>query len=165
MPDLDTPFMFAHTALLRASYRHWTGLDLVAPHLDASEAVSTLFEAPYVVLSHGAQSDPLFTYGNRLALELFEMEWDEFTALPSRLSAEPVDHQERSRLLARVASYGHVHDYGGVRVSRTGRRFGIRGATLWNLIDADGRYRGQAALIREWAHLAGGETRDGQRDA
>lgn len=154
MPDLDLPFFFAHTALLRASYRHWTGHDLVTPELDGTQAVPVLFDAPFAVLSHDAQADPVFTYGNRRALELFEVPWIEFTALPSRLSAGAENRYERERLLARVSSYGYIDDYAGVRVSASGRQFMIRGATLWNLIDGEGRYRGQAALIREWQALS-----------
>lgn len=154
MPDLDSPFLFTHTALLRASYRHWTGQDLVAPVLDAAAAVQTLYEAPFAVVSHSAHGDPVFTYGNRVALELFEMDWHEFTALPSRLSADPEDQEDRNRLLARVSSEGYTDNYSGVRISKTGRRFMIRGATLWNLIDGECRHRGQAAVIRQWDVLA-----------
>lgn len=150
MLDLDSPFFFTHTALLRISYRHWTGQELVARELDAAQAVRALYEAPFAVVSHDAGCDPVFTYGNRRALELFEMQWDEFTALPSRLSAEPATQEERNRLLARVSSEGYADDYAGMRISKTGRRFMIRAATLWNLIDGEGRYRGQAALIRHW---------------
>lgn len=153
MLDLDSPFLFAHTALLRGSYRHWTGRDLVAPELSAVEAVQALFEAPYAVVSHDTQEDPVFTYGNQLALQLFEMAWDEFTALPSRLSAEPGEQEVRARLLTQVSTQGFTHDYSGVRVSKAGRRFMIRDATVWNLIDGDGRHRGQAAVIREWQDL------------
>ena len=53
-------------------------------------------------------------------------------------------------LLARVAAHGYIDDYAGVRVSRTGRRFGIEGATVWNLIDGEGRHQGQAATCAVW---------------
>lgn len=154
MPDLDSPFMLQHIALLRDSYRHWTGRDLVAPGLSPAAAVTALYEAPFAVLSHGAQADPIFAYGNRLALQLFEMSWDEFTALPSRLSAEPADRQERDALLARVGARGHTDNYTGVRISKTGRRFLIDDATVWNLVDGEGRYCGQAAVIRVWRALS-----------
>jgi hypothetical protein len=70
--------------------------------------------------------------------------------MPSRLSAEPLAREERARLLARVAARGYVDDYTGVRISSTGRRFRVRDATVWNLTDEQGYYRGQAACLRRW---------------
>ena len=40
-------------------------------------------------------SDRLFNYGNRRALELWELSWEEFTCMPSHKSAEPVTQEER----------------------------------------------------------------------
>ena len=154
MSDFDSPFLFEHTDLLCNSYRHWTGSELLIPDIDPVEAVRALYEAPVAVVSHDTQSDPVFTYGNRLALQLFEMEWDEFTVLPSRLSTEPVNQKERYRLLAQVSTRGYSDNYSGIRISKGGRRFMIRDATVWNLIDGEGRYRGQAAVIRQWEPLA-----------
>jgi len=154
MPDLDSPYLFEHTDLLCGSYRHWTGDTLLADEIEPIEAVRALYEAPFVVVSHGIECDPIFNYGNRMALDLFEMPWEEFIALPSRLSAEPVNQKERYRLLAKVSTQGYSNEYTGVRISKSGRRFMISGATVWNLIDGEGRYRGQAAVIREWRPLA-----------
>jgi MEKHLA domain len=154
MIDFDSPFLFEHAALLRNSYRHWTGNTLLASEVSPADAVRALYEAPFALVSHDAQPDPVFTYGNRLALQLFEMTWDEFTALTSRLSAEPANQKERYRLLAQVSTQGYSDHYSGVRISKTGRRFMIRAATVWNLIDGEGYYRGQAAVIREWRALA-----------
>ena len=153
MPDFTSPALIEHVALLRGSYRHWTGKDLLPPELNSVDAVRALDDARFAVVSHGTQADPIFNYGNRLALRLFEMEWEEFTALPSRLSAEAVDRDERQRLLAQVEARGYSDNYGGVRISKTGRRFEIGAATVWNLIDGEGRNRGQAALIRQWRAL------------
>jgi hypothetical protein len=52
--------------------------------------------------------------------------------------------------LAQVSTQGYSDHYSGIRISKTGRRFMIRAATVWNLIDGEGYYRGQAAIIREW---------------
>ena len=89
--------------------------------------------------------NPVFNYGNVCAQQLFGMDWHEFTQLPSRLSAEPLAREERARLLARVTQHGYVDDYAGVRIAKDGTRFMIRNATVWNLMDQDGRYCGQAA--------------------
>ena len=153
MLDFDSPALIEHVALLRGSYRHWTGKDLLPPGISEVDAVRALDDAPFAVVSHGTQTDPIFNYGNRLALRLFEMEWNEFTALPSRLSAEPVNRDERQRLLAQVSAQGYSDNYAGVRIAKNGRRFEIGEATVWNLIDGEGRYRGQAALIRSWRAL------------
>jgi hypothetical protein len=48
-----------------------------------------------------------------------------------------------------------------VRIARTGRRFLIQRATVWNLTDDQGRLCGQAATFREWRYVedAGSERR------
>jgi hypothetical protein len=78
------------------------------------------------------------------------MSWDEFTALPSRCSAEASAQAERASLLEQVSKQGYIDNYTGVRISRSGRRFLIKQARIWNLFDAGGQYCGQAALIRDW---------------
>jgi hypothetical protein len=45
-------------------------------------------DASFVVLAHNTAPDPRFIYANRTAQNCFEYSWDEFTALPSRLSVE-----------------------------------------------------------------------------
>jgi hypothetical protein len=120
---------------------------------DGAEAVQALDAAPYAVVSHDTQPDPIFNYGNRLALQLFEMTWKDFTALPSRLSAEPMLQEERERLLAGVSERGYIDDYTGVRISATGKRFLIRNAIVWNLLDERGNPCGQAALLKNWQPL------------
>lgn len=109
-----------------------------------------LWNAAQAVVAHGTQADPIFFYGNRLALELFEMDFSAFTALPSRYSAEPLAREARAALLQRVARDGFIDDYAGIRISRSGRRFRIENATVWNLIDTEGVYLGQAATFSDW---------------
>lgn len=112
-----------------------------------------VFEADFVLLSHGTESDPIFDYANRLALELFELDWARFVRTPSRESAEPAKQAERERFMRRVREHGYVDDYSGVRVSSSGKRFVIEQATVWNVVDADGVLRGQAATFRDWRSL------------
>ena len=73
--------------------------------------------------------------------------------MPSRYTAEAPDRAERARLLAEVATRGFIDDYAGVRIARTGNRFQIARATVWNLTDETGRRCGQAATFREWRSL------------
>ena len=72
--------------------------------------------------------------------------------MSSRLTAEAPDRAERARRLAEVAARGFIDDYAGVRISRTGQRFRIGQATVWNLTDDQGRLGGQAATFREWRY-------------
>ena len=113
-----------------------------------------LYEAPYGVVSHDTSENPVFNYANRTAQRVFEMDWQTFTRLPSRKSAEPVNRAERERLLARVTREGFIDNYQGVRISATGRRFRIEDATVWNLVDEKGVYRGQAAVVYRWSDPA-----------
>ena len=152
-PDAANRFLADHVRLLRTSLKALTGQELVAASFSDAEAADAIFHAPFAVLSHGTAYDPIFNYANQTALSLFEMTWGELTALPSRLSAEAPNREERARLLAQVTQHGFIGDYTGVRISRTGRRFQISQATVWNLHDEAGQPRGQAALIREWAFL------------
>jgi hypothetical protein len=92
-------------------------------------------------------------YGNQTALDRFAMSWVEFTQLPSTHSAEPVNREERARLLAEVKAHGFIHNYAGVRIAKDGRRFRIEQATVWNLTDKEGVYRGQAACFARWTDL------------
>ena len=147
--------IIAHTELLARSLRHWTGRELVAGANagDARELARRLFESPCVVVSHGTEADPVLNYGNRAALTLWEMDWDEFTRTPSRFTAEAPNRDERARLLAEVTARGFIDNYSGVRIAKGGRRFRIEQATVWNLIDPDGTRRGQAAMFARWEFL------------
>ena len=107
-----------------------------------------------MVLSHDTAPDPILTYGNQTALNLFALSWEEFIRMPSRLTAEAPNQAERARLLAEVAVRGFIDDYSGVRIARTGQRFLIEQATVWNLLDDQGRRCGQAATFREWRLVA-----------
>ncbi len=149
----DSLWLARHVHRLRASYRHWTGRDLLSPDLDPHAAIAALDAADFAVVSHGIQNDPVFNYGNRTALALFEMTWAEFTVLPSRLSAEPMQQIDRDRLLQQVTLRGYIDDYTGVRISKHGNRLLIRNATVWNILNETGAYAGQAALLREWEPL------------
>jgi hypothetical protein len=80
------------------------------------------------------------------------MGWAEITASPSRFSAEPLAQAARQELLDRVTRDGFIDDYEGVRVSKSGQRFHISQATVWNLYKSDQRI-GQAATFAHWTLL------------
>lgn len=137
-----------HARLLVDSYRRLTGKELldVPAGMNLAEVIDS---ADIVVLSHDTEQDPVLNYGNEAAMKLWEMDWDTFTSTPSRLTAEPMEREERANFLRRVTEQGYVDDYTGIRISSVGRRFYIVNATVWNLIDESGIYRGQAATFSE----------------
>lgn len=142
-----------HSGLLLRSFARIVGRDLLPAGPGGIDAARALFEAPFVVLSHGLEDDPVLNYGNRQALALWEMSFADFTRMPSRVTAEPVLREERERLLATAARKGFIDDYAGVRVSSTGRRFHIENAIIWNVVDDEGVRRGQAATFDRWQEL------------
>lgn len=143
----------AQSLLLLDSYQAWLGRPLVARGGTEREQAERLFAAPQVVVSHGLEADPILNYGNRAALELFETDLALLLAMPSRLTAEPVHRDERARMLERTSRDGYIDDYRGIRVTTTGRRFLIPRATVWNVVDATGTRRGQAATFDRWEFL------------
>ncbi len=152
-PKPSNVYLADHIQLLCRSYERLTGMTFVDPSLTAQEAAIAIFKAPFVVVSHDTAPDPIFNYANQTALDLFEMDWTEFTRLPSRQSAEPPNREERSRLLSAVTQHGYIQNYAGIRIAKSGLRFRIQDVTVWNLSDEDGVYRGQAAFYRHWTYL------------
>ncbi len=147
------PQIIAHSECLVRSLKHWTGRDLTPGVADPRERARLLIEAPYVLVSHGTEADPILNYGNHAALRLWEATWDELTRMPSRLTAEAPNREERARLLERVTRDGFIADYSGVRISRAGRRFQISRATVWNLLTPENQPCGQAAMFDRWTFL------------
>lgn len=142
------------TAVLLDAYRRWLGHELIDRRGTPDEVAERLFLAPRVVVAHGTQADPILCYGNRAALELWSVDIPTLLAMPSRLTAEPLERAERARLLERTARDGYVDDYRGVRISATGQRFLIEQAVVWNLVDAAGQRVGQAATFDRWVPVA-----------
>ena len=89
-PSPENGYLGEHAELLISSYSRLTGKDLVKQE-SSKDSYRTLFEAPYCVVSHNTEDDPIFNYGNQTALSVFEMNWSEFTNLASRKSAESVN--------------------------------------------------------------------------
>ena len=134
-----------HIQLVLQSYKHWTGNDLVNMSDSPEEIAREIFEAPFVLVSHGTEADPIFNYGNRKALTVWELSWEELTKMPSRQSAEEVIQEERNRLLQETQAKG-FSNFSGVRITSTGKRFQIKNGIIWNLVDEQNQYCGQAAI-------------------
>lgn len=157
----QAPHSIAQIEMIARSLKHWTGRDLLPQVVSEQPAgkespadfARRVFQAPFVLVSHGTQSDPVLNYGNQAALTLWEASWDELTRMPSRLTAEAPNREARDRLLAAVTQHGFIDDYSGIRISRAGRRFRILQATVWNLLDHQQNHAGQAARFARWEFL------------
>lgn len=148
----DEPRIVEWSQLLLDSYRHWTGKDLIDRTHIARQQARMLFEASFVVVSHGVEPDPILNYGNQTALDLWELSWGQFIKTPSRLTAEPDDRVERERMLTQARAKGYYDGYRGVRISSTGRRFRVEQALIWNVTDPAGSPIGQAATFSQWSN-------------
>lgn len=148
-----TPRVIQWTQYLLDSYAHWITQELIARDGTPADQAERLFNCPFAVVSHGCQDDPIFNYANQTALDLWEMSWHQFTQTPSRLSAEPINREERARMLAQAGTQGYLSDYRGVRISQSGRRFLVTHATVWNIQEPDRTTVGQAATFSKWTYL------------
>lgn len=134
-------------ALLTTSFHRLAGRPLV----DSSADSRWLYEtAPFALLAHDRSEDPRFFYANKTAQACFEYDWAELIGMPSRLSAEAPDREERQRLLDQVSTKGFIDNYRGLRIAKSGRRFWIEGATVWQLFRPNGEHVGQAAVFHSW---------------
>ncbi|MDH3771182.1 MAG: MEKHLA domain-containing protein [Nitrospirota bacterium] len=147
------PWVIEWTQYLLDSYARLVKKELIPQEGTLLEQVERLFTSPFVVASHGLQNDPILNYGNQTALDLWEMDWEQFTHTPSRLTAEPVNREERARMLKQARTHGYISDYRGIRISRSGKRFLVERATVWNIHKPDGTPLGQAATFSDWTYL------------
>jgi PAS domain-containing protein len=137
--------------LLVSSYRRTVGSEpAFLEHVRRPSAAWLYEEARHPVLAHNTDPDPRFIYANKAAQAGFEYGWDEIVSLPSRLSAEPVDREDRQSLLDAVARRGFATGYSGLRIAKSGRGFWIEDGVVWQLIDDDGAVRAQAATFAKW---------------
>lgn len=139
-----------HSILLAHSFFRTTGINL---YESSSDIVQYLYNAPFALVSHGIEEDPIFNYGNMRAQELWEMDWEEFVRMPSRCSAGIVEQESREALLRKAKQKGYVDQYFGMRISKSGKIFEIQDTVLWTLYDENNIYRGQAAFIPRWRFL------------
>jgi PAS domain-containing protein len=153
-PPVDRRALEQPTRLILSNYRLLFGRNLIEVQAGEDET-QKLFDAPFAVLSALGPfgTDNVFNYANRQALGLFDYAWDELMGKPSSASAEPVHRDERRRLLDEVGKHGFIENYSGIRISKNGRRFRIKNATVFNLLDDGGGYVGQAATFADYEHL------------
>lgn len=150
MQPYENPKTIAYSNLLAESFLRLTGQPLLPA---GSDLAQRLYEAPFALVSHGMGVDPIFCYANQTAQQLWQMTWEEFVVLPSRLSAEQMLQKERDQLLQEAQSKGYIDTYEGIRIAKNGHRFKIQDTVLWNVIDSQGVQHGQACVIRNWDFL------------
>jgi len=154
MEDIwQNPWVIVWTQYLLDSYARLVKQELIIREGISQEQAERLFNSPFVVASHGLQDDPILNFGNQAALDLWEMDWEQFIQTPSRLTAEPVNREERARMLEQAKTHGYIADYRGVRISSSGKRFLVERATVWNIQKPDGTPLGQAATFSNWTYL------------
>ena len=142
-----------HIKNLLDSYHNLTGLYLIPKNLKIENLKDYFDQLDFVLLSHGTEADPILNYGNRKAYTLWEMPLEEFLKTPSRKTAEVPLREERERLLQNVSQKGFINDYSGIRITKTGKRFQIHQATVWNVTDETGIKIGQAATFKNYTFL------------
>jgi hypothetical protein len=155
MRPWQSPAALLHVQRILSSYRHWFGHDLLPGTygLSGQHLAEAAYHANRVLLAHGNQADPILNYGNAATQNLWGYSWEELTATPSRLTAEPMERGDRQRFLEQVNSRGHVADYRGIRVAKNGQRFWIEQAAVWNVLDEQGEKIGQAASFTSWKFI------------
>lgn len=145
MIDINSSWFVSHSKLLIESFHNAIGEELI--QFSDKIPSDALFSADFIVLSHNGESDPVLNYGNQRALDLWEMNWEKFTSLPSRYTAEQEKRQTRAELLEKVKIDGFIKNYSGMRISSTGKRFIIKNAIVWMT------YPGQAAMFKDWKYI------------
>jgi hypothetical protein len=141
------------TQIILDSFERLLDTPLIPRLGNAQADAKALYEAPFAVLSHGIEPDPILNYGNMTALSLWETSLDRLLSTPSRLTAEPMVREARETLMNEVLHTGFMRNYSGVRIAATGRRFRIENVTIWNLSLPDGSFAGQAATFDTWSDL------------
>ena len=151
-PWLDAPQQALAIQILESHQRGF-GCALIASVGTARSsrlAAQELFSCGFPVLAHGSGSDPKLTYANAAALQLWETTWTDLIGLPSRLTAPDSERAERHHALGEAQGLHALTGYGGIRISRKGRRFRINNARIWTLWDDQHLPCGQAASFSDW---------------
>jgi hypothetical protein len=135
-----------------AAFARTTGGDLVAEAgLDPARLGHSAWQGGFALLTH--DTNAILAYGNRFALDLWEMDWETLTRTPSRLTAPEEDRAARAEIMAAVERNGFTRAYSGRRVSRSGKCFLIENATVFTLIDEKGAGFGTGAFFKSVKRL------------
>ena len=153
-PDVSNQYCREHVSILLSNLKRWTGFDLTQEYSISDEELGKgIFEAKFCLLSSDLSADPILNYGNQIALDLWEMTWEELTSTRSRDTAKPDRQSDRDELMRQVNEKNFVTGYSGMRVSKSGREFMIKDVTIWNLFDDDEKKYGRAAWFKDIEHI------------
>jgi len=145
-PSHDNDWQSGFVARVVASFARVTGGDLVREAgLDPAALGRSAWDGDFALLTHDLNA--ILTYGNRFALDLWEMDWKTLVQTPSRLTAPEEDRAARAVIMAAVARDGFTRAYTGRRVSRSGGFFLIENATVWTMTDEEGAGFGTGAFF------------------
>lgn len=147
------PEIIRWSQIMAASYQQILGDKLIESDYKPSELAKTLFYAPFILVSHDNQAEPIYNYANQTALQLWSLSWYEFTQTPSAATTEPMDRSDRQKMLQQAQEQGYIDNYQGIRIASTGKKFMIEQVKLWNLTDESGKKCGQAATFSHWRWL------------
>tara|TARA_B110000211_G_C14081581_1_gene554795 strand:- start:279 stop:722 length:444 start_codon:yes stop_codon:yes gene_type:complete len=147
---MDKP---AHVKQLLDSYKKFVKKDLIERSGDAETDFRIINNSSFIVASHNGADNPILNFGNKVALDLWELDWENFTKTPSRKTAE-LDLREKRQEMLRIAEVnGYFDDYEGIRISSTGKRFMIKKVIIWNVENESGEKIGQAATFSDITFL------------
>ena len=151
-PSAANAWQGAHVARVVAAFARVTGGDLVAEAgLDPAALGRSAWEGNFALLTH--DTNAILTYGNRFALDLWEMDWETLVRTPSRETAPEEDRAARAQIMAAVDRDGFTRSYTGRRVSRSGKFFRIENATVFTLRDEEGAGFGTGAFFKSVTRL------------
>lgn len=156
-PPVVPDALVAHLARVVRSYTVLTGRDLVAYDPNPSVLAERVQRAPFILMSRSFERDALPAYGNDLALNLWQQSWDQFTASPVSDESDASDEEHRMWRQANelALAAGHADVVSGALSAGSGRRIRFTRATIWNVLDDDGRIVGQATLLPTWRWIQG----------
>lgn len=136
------------------SYHRVTGLSLIEQEsLEVGKIGRSVYFGNFALLTHRGGDEAILNYGNQFALRLWEHDWRSFTSTPSTMTAPPNDRESREKLMNEVGRKNFATGYDGRRVSRSGKLFVIKNATIWRLLDDKGEPFGVGAYFREIERL------------
>jgi len=147
-PGEENDFQDAFVQKVLASHARVTGRPLLHDFSGRD-----IWSGDFALLTHRGDAQAMLNYGNRFALDLWECEWDQFIATPSRATAPEEGRAAREAMMRQVIENGFVTGYEGQRGSRTGRPFLILDVTIWRLLEEDGESFGVAAFFRRYQRL------------
>jgi hypothetical protein len=137
--------LIKHLEIIKNSYSELVGEAL--PLNESLNLIEAFDDCIYPIASHDNSPEPLFNYANKAALKLFKMSLHDMIGMPSKASALSVNQHERSLFLKEVSLKGFIKHYQGQRVASDHSTFHIQDATVWNLINQDKKFYGQAVII------------------